>query len=142
MERLIEKLRKAVTLGDAPIMSGFGVLVEKTTLQEAIDRLAYYKDMEEQGRLVVLPCKVGDTVYITEPRFYNYELHEGVQKGICEGYTMHDEYGWVVKVKLEKGEPHTLYYYNFSKFGKTVFLTREEAEQALKGGADSGDRSN
>ena len=102
----------------------------------AIDRLAYYEDMEEQGRLVVLPCKVGDKLYITEPRFYNYEKHEGVQRGICKAYEMHDRYGWVVKASLEKGEPHTLYFYRFSDFGKTVFLTREDAERALKEGAD------
>lgn len=29
----------------------------------AIDKLAEYEDLEEQGRLVVLPCKEGDTVY-------------------------------------------------------------------------------
>jgi hypothetical protein len=28
--------------------------------------------------------------------------------------------------------------FDFSDFGKTVFLTREEAEQKLKGGADNG----
>lgn len=30
---------------------------------EAIDKLAYYEDMEEQGRLLILPCKEGDTIY-------------------------------------------------------------------------------
>lgn len=32
-------------------------------IKKAFSRLAYYEDLEEQGRLVVLPCKVGDTVY-------------------------------------------------------------------------------
>ena len=94
--------------------------------------LQEYKDLEEQGLLLRLPCKVGDTLYIIEPRVYNYKKHEGVQKGICKGYELNDRYGWVVKVELEKGEKHTLYFYNFSKFGKTAFLTREEAEQKLK----------
>ena len=30
---------------------------------EAIDKLAHYEDMEEQGRLIELPCKVGEKVY-------------------------------------------------------------------------------
>lgn len=30
---------------------------------EAIDRLAAYEDLEEQSRLVALPCKEGDTIY-------------------------------------------------------------------------------
>ena len=29
----------------------------------AIDKLAYYEDLEEQGKLIILPCKEGDTVY-------------------------------------------------------------------------------
>lgn len=35
---------------------------------EVIERLARYEDLEEQGRLVELPCKVGDTVYRICPR--------------------------------------------------------------------------
>jgi hypothetical protein len=101
-------------------------------IQRLNNLLQEYKDLEEQGLLLRLPCKVGDTLYIIEPRFYNYEMHEGVQIGVCKSYEMSDRYGWVVKVKLEKGEKHSLYYYNFSKFGKTVFLIREEAEQKLK----------
>lgn len=34
-----------------------------TKNQQLIDKLAYYEDLEEQGRLIKLPCKVGDTVY-------------------------------------------------------------------------------
>lgn len=98
----------------------------------AMEKLAEYEDAEEEGRLVVLPCGIGDILYITEPRFYNYVMHDGIQKGVCKGYEMHARYGWIVKVELEEGEPHSLYFYNFSKFGKTVFLTREEAEAALE----------
>lgn len=29
-----------------------------------IERLGKYEDLEEQGRLLKLPCKVGDTVYV------------------------------------------------------------------------------
>ncbi|MBQ7491213.1 MAG: hypothetical protein IJT76_01235 [Clostridia bacterium] len=66
------------------------------TEQEAINRLAAYEDAEEQGRLVVLPCKVGDTVYIP--------------------YV--EERGFSIRDYLD--------------IGKTVFLTREEAEAKWK----------
>ena len=36
----------------------------RTKNQQLIDKLAYYEDLEEQGRLLKLPCKVGDTVYV------------------------------------------------------------------------------
>ena len=32
-------------------------------INEAIKKLAHYEDLEEQGKLIELPCKVGDTVY-------------------------------------------------------------------------------
>ena len=33
-------------------------------LSAVFEKLAHYEDLEEQGRLIELPCKVGDTVYI------------------------------------------------------------------------------
>lgn len=35
----------------------------------AINRLAAYEDAEEQGRLVMLPCKVGELVWVCYPMF-------------------------------------------------------------------------
>lgn len=99
---------------------------------EAVTRLKYYEDLEEQGRLVVLPCKAGDMVHSIEPRFYNYAKHEGVQRGFCEKFEMDKKGRCCAWVRLEYGEPSTMYAYNVSNFGKTVFLTREEAEAALK----------
>lgn len=81
--------------------------------------------------VIVLPCKIGDTLYVIEPRIYNYKMHEGVQTGVCEKHELNGQWGNTVWVRLDDGEPHTLYAYNFSSFGKTVFLNREEAENAL-----------
>ena len=36
---------------------------EHEQLAEWLEELKYYKDLEEQGLLVRLPCKVGDTMY-------------------------------------------------------------------------------
>ena len=38
----------------------------------AIEKLCHYEDLEEQGRLIVLPCKVGDTVWLIEKDFPQY----------------------------------------------------------------------
>lgn len=108
------------------------VVLKDSNGWDAVEKLAAYEDAEEEGRLLVLPCKLDDPLYITEPRIYNYVMHDGVQKGVCKAYKMDERYGWVVYVDLEEGEPHTLYFYKFSDFGKTVFLTREEAEAALE----------
>ena len=82
---------------------------------DVIKKLAAYEDAEEHGLLVRLPCKVGDTVY------------EVVKKRVdLTGYRM--EWGCetvVEAVKFRIGMTDSV--------GKTVFLSREEAEAALKG---------
>lgn len=40
----------------------------------AVEKLAEYEDLEEQGKLLKLPCAVGDTVYVI-PSKTNYKLN-------------------------------------------------------------------
>lgn len=87
-----------------------------------IERLKELARADKDGRLVVQPyCKLGDTVYwlhdkkITECRVYRIqERTKGVQIAI--------------KSTVSHGV-FSVYDY----FGKTIFLTREEAEKALEG---------
>ena len=74
-----------------------------------ISRVRVLAEADKAGRLVVLPCKVGDTVY----RIFNPPSREPV---ISAHTLMSVDYivRWI------------------DKFGKTVFLTREEAEKALE----------
>lgn len=77
---------------------------EGCPIQIAIDKLAEYEDLEEQGKLLKLPCKIGQRVYMI--------------------YQFCGEGAWEVeehKIKLE----------DLENIGKTVFLTRPDAEQAL-----------
>lgn len=75
------------------------------------ERLKDYEDLEEQGKLLKLPCAVGDTVYVL--RIDNAE------------YMMNNEKVWeIVEERFEIR--------HFDCIGKTVFLTREEASDALK----------
>lgn len=81
--------------------------------------------------VIVPPCKVGDIVYKV------YDI-ESVHRQILELEVLMIEIGIQRKVCLKTTKKHR---YNFDKatfedFGKTVFLTKEEAEQALKGGAE------
>ena len=92
----------------------------------AIDKLAYYENLEEEGRLVVLPCKMKDTLFMIKDgeiysgtvRFLRWEYHKdrGVRSDIAANPNPYFSIGA-----------------SFDDFGKTVFLTREEAEAALKG---------
>lgn len=82
------------------------------------EKLCEYEDLEEQGRLHKLPCKVGDTVYYINPNentinelvVYSFDIRP-LQHFACD----------YMGARL-----------NFNQFGKTVFLTREEAETKLK----------
>ena len=71
-----------------------------------IEKLGKYEDLEEQGRLVKLPCKVGDTVYHV------------VQGRIVEVSNV-DLFFLLLSVAE-------------NRFNNSVFLTKSEAEQKLK----------
>lgn len=71
-------------------------------------RLAELLTADSAGRLVVLPCKVGDTVYILRRTFDGADV---------------------------VGETE-LWWTDIPQLGKTVFLTREEAENALEATKD------
>ena len=108
-----------------------------------VDRLAAYEDTglspeeiqelakaKADGRLVVLPCKVGDTVYVAVKEWdARYCLKSSFVPCVREGTVAHiciSHKGIIVCVTV-KGE-----YSEYYEFGKTVFLTREEAEKALE----------
>lgn len=93
-------------------------------------KLKEYEDLEEQGRLIKLPCKVGDVVYAycNEFGILEYEVDSIViDKHItyqCSAYS--GPIGDCPSECLDEIEP------DISDFGKTVFLTRPEAEAKLK----------
>lgn len=80
--------------------------------RDVLRKLAEYEDLEEQGLLLKLPCKVGDTVYC-----------------IMTGLSYKNPY--IFKMKFD--------YELMKHFGKRVFLTREEAEAALHMQGDTHD---
>lgn len=103
---------------------------ECNCLQKALNKLGEYEDLEEKGLLVQLPCAVGDTIY----KLWYTECHIGETypdsyscSGCEDECDMKREISefvvpsiqWIVKT--------------MDNFNKTVyFLTREQAEQALK----------
>lgn len=88
-------------------------------ISEAINKLAEYEDLEEQGLLLRLPCKVGDTVYYrTNKYILPVEINE---INISNSDVIYN--GYFMKCTYE---------FDNSDFGKTVFLTQVEAEQKLK----------
>ena len=95
--------------------------------QQAIERLAEYEDMEEQGLLVRLPCRIGATVYRFQRYFNDATLKSEIKIKPCVVES--------VSTKCIITTDHMVML--FSNFGKTVFLTCEEAEKALEGNNES-----
>lgn len=115
--------------------------------QEMLERLYEYENSnlspeevqslaqaKAEGRLVVLPCKTGDTVYVVSGcLFYHDEtpytpcevvvFKQGKQRGVM----MH------LRPLCEEAAGTRYHrWFPVTSIGKTVFLTREEAEKALE----------
>lgn len=85
------------------------------------EKLKYYEDLEEQDRLLKLPCTIGDTVYlvgyrVVKARVYGIAEQSGADRFSFEVYTDVDLYE---KIALED-------------YGDSWFTTKSEAEAKLK----------
>ena len=98
-----------------------------------IDHIRDLLQAEQDGRLVVLPCKVGDSVWVT--RAYGKPF-DAPREGHVRKYVVHDDELVFPEalIWMDLGEGKNEYGYRTESFGKIVHLTREEAEAALKGG--------
>ena len=100
---------------------------EFNKVTNALNKLAEYEDLEEQNRLLKLPCAVGDTVHEVQ------ELRKRIQPYIIIAVHISNcgnLYGW--ELKDGKGVYSNVNGFSEYALGKSVFLTREEAEAALK----------
>lgn len=101
-------------------------------LYPAIEKLAAYEDLEEQGLLVRLPDDLFKKVYrIT------YEYTECSKFGEtvidCENYNCNCDCDSEKKFYIVENNLQFMLFCNYyNELGKTVFLTREEAEKKLE----------
>lgn len=78
-----------------------------------------------QNGVVVLPCKVGDTVFVI-PTKENCLLEIAEMR--CIGFSL----GEPNNTANLANDKNKLYQPSFDEFGKTVFISKEEAEKALE----------
>ena len=117
-----------------------GLTPEEILTLEA--QLTRYKQAEDEGRLVELPCKVGDKTYKVgfnckdNPNPTRYCMCFGKTCKTCEKSFLD-----VFEVEHETSNIRSIVANmglcgEAGGFGKTVFLTREQAEQAKEGQND------
>lgn len=111
-ERLVELLNKSCE-ARGWLMNGAGTIADY---------------LLENG-VVVLPCSVNDTLYIADEKA-NIIRTEKVRTFFI-GHPAYKEN--MPYLEMIRTDCHDI---PIDNFGKTVFLTKEEAEKALKGGAE------
>ena len=82
-----------------------------------VDRLRKLAEADEDGRVVVLPCKVGADIYRVGA------------KGVCGYWQIERAEIYQDEIVLVDDSDNVIF---LDDLGKTVFLTREEAEKVLK----------
>ena len=126
-----EWIKRCITSVDSPDVSkcsiycpncGADMRDEAISKSVTFNRIVELMDAEAEGRLVVLPCKVGDTVFCILAM--GKEIIEDIVED-ADIWSIKD--GIKVRLTLK-----TFKDYVVGEFGKTVFLTKEEAERALK----------
>lgn len=114
---------------------GFSSKCDNCGFQDKVcDKLGEYEDLEDNGLLLRLPCKVGDTVYCIYERYTKCsENKQEFDEYSCQGCEClecdsHKE----LYVQSQKAYSLDWIVLNLERFGKTVFITQAEAEQKLK----------
>ena len=117
-DRLIELLDKKISIVE---------LVDSDEVW-TIKKIAELADYLLKNGVIVPPCKVGDKIYA----HWNCGKHG---KSISEFVVTHIDIDYLpdieVAYKSQTSLSGTYHFAKLSDFGKTVFLTREEAEKAL-----------
>lgn len=106
---------------------------------KAYFKLKDYEDLEEQGRLLKLPCKVGDTVWDNDcgrPCAYTITAFSF---GECEGYIDEPVTNKEIIFYYSNSSGSITGSFAESEIRKTVFLTKSEAEAKLKELRDNND---
>lgn len=107
-------------------------------LAEWLEELKSYKDLEEQGLFVRLPCKVGDTVWVvTSPiNVFDYDKYDGdAEYEVYESFLSSVSYyasGEQFRIYAKVTNSFIAAYFRECDFGKSIFFTREEAEKKLE----------
>lgn len=115
-DRLIELIKK-------------GIDKHESTIENYVHPVwKFVADYLIENGVIVPPCKVGDRLYQVTRNFISEFRVRFIEIATCENLFLHTD--------IISGIIHTGEVFPASVIGKTVFLTKEEAEKALKGGAE------
>lgn len=130
----MDRLTQTSNLGGVALTFDLDIMCSPSEMKKILklaERLKEYEDAEEQGLLLKLPCKVGNMVY---------RINEGARNPIIPMVVTEIRYkalrsGKVIKKIMVsddiavRTDGCSVYYEE--EIGKKIFLTKEEADQAL-----------
>ena len=130
MERLTNRIfvpkgeREVVVFAQGEYIDTIPAEMTHEDIRKVLRKLCEYEDLEEQGLLLRLPCKVGSTLY--QP--ISNRINEYGVIGLC--FDIHRN-KFMYEVAYQVGLEWYKTTCDFDCINKTVFLTQEEAEQKL-----------
>jgi len=120
----VEMERLVYFTGDIALVDNLSI-EDCMAIQEPLKKLHDYEIAEEQGLLLRLPCKVGDMLYVLVDM--NEEGKYTRWKGdFVKSIYLNPDNEWMIEFTYVWHDRRLF------EIGKSVFLTKEEAEQKLK----------
>lgn len=102
-------------------------------LVSEVEQYKDYKDSEEQGLLLRLPCKPKSEVFLICSRYTRCSFEDvPFEESSCIGCENDCDSHKEIYIHRNSSVDVEWIARNLNKFGKTVFLTKEEAEEKLK----------
>lgn len=103
---------------------------ETSIIEDALDM--YYEKLKEEGKILKLPCKIGDTIYTVnnslQQKPFEYEIE-------LVGYSSHiSEEGFksgFYFAARQKNDTQIIHEFEDKDINKTVFLSKKDAEKKL-----------
>lgn len=130
MERLTERKRNfnGTAISKKSMIDREGYPTVSDYASKVLTKLAAYEDAEEQGLLLRLPCNVGDKIFIDFAGF-----GKDIDKFTVKDFHLDcfEDGETILYCDYESNDKTLSGQIDVMEFGKTVFLTREEAEAKL-----------
>lgn len=103
----------------------------KINYKKILTKLGQYEDLEEQGLFLKLPCKVGDIIYVNGVLGVGESEEYKVIRVYYQSNPLMKRSEFYVEALLVSDPRNSIEFYD-KEIGKSVFLTKEEAEAKLK----------